>query len=204
MSDSLLPPSAGEFMRCIERAETGIEQIPVPLNTLWDPDHCPAPLLPYLAWARSVNRWDKNWPEQTKRAVIRASWKIHRHKGTIYALRQAVEPFGYLLKVNEWWQTGGPRGTFSLEIGIQEQGITDETRRELERLIDDAKPRSRHLTGIALSLQSTGTITIGAGHFYGDTLTVYPYLPEVITAGGNSNTGAIVHLIDTMELYHGE
>ncbi|WP_392430775.1 phage tail protein I [Edwardsiella piscicida] len=200
MSNSLLPPSASGFMRCIERAETGIEQIPVPLNTLWDPDHCPAPLLPYLAWARSVNRWDKNWPEQTKRAVIRASWKIHRHKGTIYALRQAVEPFGYLLKVNEWWQTGGEQGTFSLEIGVRDQGITDETYRELERLINDAKPTSRHLAGLVISLTSCGPAYVGASCYDGDMLTVYPYMPELIEVGGRHYPASAIHLIDNLRV----
>ncbi len=200
MSDSLLPPSASGFMRCIERAETGIEQIPVPLNTLWDPDHCPVPLLPYLAWACSVNRWDKNWPEQTKRAVIRASWKIHRHKGTIAALRQAVEPFGYLLKVNEWWQTGGERGTFSLEIGVQDQGITDETYHELERLIDDAKPRSRHLIGLSINLQTSGSYFVGATNYTGEEITIYPYINETIIAGGTAYEGGAAHVIDTMRV----
>lgn len=89
-------------------------------------------------------------------------------------MRRVVEPFGFLLRVIEWWQSGEEPGTFRLEIGIQEQGITEETYLELERLIDDAKPRSRHLTGLSLSLQSQGYIEFGAGCYIGDMLTVYP------------------------------
>ncbi|EAX9769888.1 phage tail protein I [Salmonella enterica] len=153
-----------------------------------------------LASRISVDRWDKSWPEQTKRQVIKASWMVHRHKGTISALRNVVEPFGFLLRVIEWWQNGEQPGTFRLEIGIQEHGITEETYHELERLIDDARPVSRHLTGLSLSLQTQGDIGINAGCYVGDTLTVYPCFPETISVGGGDYTGAAVHLIDTVEI----
>ncbi len=145
MNNNMLPPSASGFMRSTEKVTERLTDIPVDLRKLWNPDECPADLLPYLAWALSVDRWDKNWSEQTKRQVIKASWLVHRQKGTISALRRVVEPFGFLLRVIEWWQSGEEPGTFKLEIGIQEQGITEETYLELERLIDDAKPRSRHM-----------------------------------------------------------
>ncbi|WP_459585869.1 phage tail protein I, partial [Enterobacter asburiae] len=32
--------------------------------------------------------WDENWPEATKRDVIRNAWYIHAHKGTIGAVRR--------------------------------------------------------------------------------------------------------------------
>lgn len=200
MNNSLLPPSASRFMRDVEKVTTRLDRIPVDLRKLWNPDECPVDLLPYLAWALSVDRWDKGWSEQTKRQVIKAAWLVHRHKGTISALRRVVEPFGFLLRVIEWWQSNEEPGTFRLEIGIQEQGITEETYRELERLIDDAKPRSRHLTGLTLSLQTQSIITAGAGCYTGDTLTVYPYFPETISVSGGDYTGAAVHFIDTVEI----
>jgi len=202
--NSLLPPSASQFMRSTEQVTERLTAIPVDLRKLWNADDCPAELLPYLAWTLSVDRWDKNWAEQTKRQVIKASWLIHRQKGTIAALRGVVEPFGYLLRVVEWWETDETPGTFRLEIGIQEQGITEETWPELERLIDDAKPRSRHLTGLTLSLQSTGYVETSTGCYLGDMLTVYPYFPETIAVGGESYTGAAVHLTDTVEITSGD
>ncbi|EBP4104098.1 phage tail protein I [Salmonella enterica] len=204
MSNSLLPPSASGFMRSTEQATTRPDAIPVALRTLWNPDKCPVALLPYLAWALSVDRWDKNWPEEIKRKTIKASWEIHQKKGTISALKRVVEPFGFFLHVIEWWQNNEVPGTFRLEIGIQEQGITEETYLELERLIDDAKPRSRHLTGLTLLLQSQGYIEAGAGCCIGDTLTVYPYFPEIISVSGGDHTGSAVHLIDTVEIVSGD
>ena len=202
--NSLLPPGSTPLERRLAQTCSGISDLQVPLRDLWNPATCPVSFLPYLAWALSVDRWDKNWSEQTKRQVIKASWLVHRQKGTISALRRVVEPFGFLLRVIEWWQSGEEPGTFKLEIGIQEQGITEETYLELERLIDDAKPRSRHLTGLSLSLQSQGYIEAGAGCYIGDTLTVYPYFPETISVGGGDYTGAAVHLIDTVEIASGD
>lgn len=124
---------------------------PVRIRELWNPDTCPANLLPWLAWAFSVDRWDEKWPEATKRAVIRDAYFIHCHKGTIGAIRRVVEPLGYLINVTEWWETSDPPGTFRLDIGVLENGITEAMYQEMERLIADAKPASRHLIGLNIA-----------------------------------------------------
>ncbi|GAB7259276.1 phage tail protein I [Dickeya ananatis] len=200
MSNSLLPPSASDFMRNVASSTQRLSEIAVCLDTLWDAERCPTQLLPYLAWALSVDRWDKRWSEQTKRQVIKAAWLVHRQKGTLAALRRVVEPFGYLIRVTEWWQTGGQPGTFRLDIGVQDAGITEETYLELERLIADAKPVSRHLLGLAIHLDSQGAIPIRAGQYSGDALTVYPYFPETITTSGADRRAAAVHLSDNVSV----
>ncbi|QYM91229.1 phage tail protein I [Dickeya zeae] len=200
MSNSLLPPSASDFMRNVASSTQRLSEIAVCLDTLWSAERCPAQLLPYLAWALSVDRWDKRWSEQTKRQVIKAAWLVHRQKGTLAALRRVVEPFGYLIRVTEWWQTGGQPGTFRLDIGVQDAGITEETYLELERLIADAKPVSRHLLGLNIVMDCAGTIPLAAGQYSGDALTVYPYFPETITTTGIDVRGAVVHLSDNMSV----
>ncbi|WP_350312936.1 phage tail protein I [Dickeya fangzhongdai] len=200
MSNSLLPPSASDFMRHVASSTQLLSEIAVNLDTLWDAERCPTQLLPYIAWALSVDRWDKRWSEQTKRQVIKAAWLVHRQKGTIAALRRVVEPFGYLIRITEWWQTGGTPGTFRLDIGVQDAGITEETYLELERLIADAKPVSRHLLGLAIHLDNQGVIPVHAGQYSGDVLTVYPYFPETITTAGADVRGAVVHLSDNVSV----
>lgn len=174
MSNSLLPPSASDFMRNAEKVTEKITDIPVMLRTLWNADTCPVNLLPYLAWALSVDRWDKDWPEQTKRQSIRDAWLIHRHKGTIGALRRVVEPLGYIINVTEWWETNDPPGTFRLDIGVLETGITEGMYYEMERLIADAKPASRHLIGLNIIQDIPGYLYTGALTYDGDIITVYP------------------------------
>ncbi|MCV5365859.1 phage tail protein I, partial [Escherichia coli] len=98
-----------------------------------------------LAWAVSVARWGAKWPVSTKRAGVRGAYFIHCHKGTSGAIRRVVEPLGYLIEVREWWQLNEEPGTFRIVVGVLEQGITEEMYQELERLVADAKPASRHL-----------------------------------------------------------
>ncbi|AQV20368.1 TPA: phage tail protein I [Escherichia coli] len=151
-----------------------VTDIPVDLNTLWSPDTCPVHLLPYLAWAFSVDRWDRNWPEETKRQVIRDAWLIHRHKGTISALRRAIEPLGYLIRVSEWWEFGGEPGTFTVEVGTLDSGVTEEMYLEMERLIADARPVSRHMTGLNIIQEIPGDIFAAAATYDGEVITIYP------------------------------
>ena len=200
LKNGLLPPTATETEIRLAEARSGLSALKVPLRDIWNPDTCPVSLLPYLAWSRSVDRWDESWPESVKRQVVKDAFFVHRRKGTISAIRRVVEPFGFLIRVKEWWQTDDEPGTFRLDIGVEEQGITEETYLELERLISDAKPCSRHLLGISINLQIAGEIHMGVGCYMGDTLTVYPYTPEVVEAGGIAYAGAALHIIDTLRV----
>lgn len=78
--------------------------------------------------------------------------------------------------------------------------ITDEMYQELERLIADAKPVSRHLTGLAISLSVNGKIFVGTGCYHGDALTVYPYTPESIIVEGDYFPAPAIHLIDNLRV----
>lgn len=198
--ERLLPPGSSALEVAAATACAEIARVPVPLRQLWNPDTCPGNLLPYLAWAYSVDRWDETWPEALKRRVISDAFFIHRHKGTVGALRRVVEPFGYLIRILEWWQTNDTPGTFRLDIGVQQNGISEATFLELERLIADAKPVSRHLQWLNITLDTQGTAYVSAASYSGDELTVYPYFPETITATGLDVTGASLHLIDTMSV----
>ena len=100
---SLLPSNSTQLERALEAAF--YERTIVPLRTLYNPDTCPVHLLPHLAWAWSVDRWDYRWSEATKPAAIKASYYIHARKGTIGALRRVVEPLGYLVEIIEWFNT---------------------------------------------------------------------------------------------------
>ncbi|MCU0092218.1 phage tail protein I [Pseudomonas koreensis] len=198
---SLLPLNSTPLERGIEA--TFAETTLIPLRTLYNPDTCPVHLLPHLAWAWSVDRWDPAWPEPVKRAAIKASFYIHKHKGTIGALRRVVEPLGYLIEVLEWWQTApeGVPGTFALKVGVLDTGITEEMYLELERLIDDAKPVSRQLTGLAISLETQGDLNIAASLYEGDEIDVYPPVMRDIEVTGSFGVVGREHTIDTLDIY---
>ncbi|HHQ6573262.1 TPA: phage tail protein I [Serratia fonticola] len=195
--NSLLPISASPFEHNVAQACAGIDDIPVPLRDLWNPDTCPVRLLPYLAWARSVDRWDESWPEATKRQVVRDAFLVHQHKGTVAAVRRVIQTFNYLMEIKEWWLNNEPPGTFRLVIDVLSVGMDEAMREEMERLIFDAKPRSRHLTGLSIRTTTTGITHIGACLYDGDELTIYPNYVDKMTAGGGATSGAAIFIMDT-------
>ena len=204
MADApLLPSNSTPLERQAAQALAQIQRVPIPLRTLYNPDLCPLSLLPYLAWAFSVDRWDSKWPEAAKRTAIRSAYYIHSRKGTIGSLRRVVEPLGYLIEIIEWWQTVpvGPRATFRLKVGVLDTGITEEMYQELTWLIDDAKPLTRHLTGLAISLETTGSVHIGACITEGDEIDIYPPTQRDIEVTGYIQQGGREHQIDTMDIY---
>ncbi|HBM2653396.1 TPA: hypothetical protein LUY02_004742 [Enterobacter hormaechei subsp. hoffmannii] len=71
---------------------------------------------------------------------------------------------------------------------------------ELERLIGDAKPCSRHLIGMSINLQTSGPYFVGAATYTGEEITIYPYINETIISGGTAYEGGAVHVIDTMRV----
>lgn len=201
--NSLLPLNSTALERAVEAA--GIDNAAIPLRTLYDPDTCPSHLLYQLAWAWSVDRWDDSWPDAVKRSVIRSSFYVHAHKGTIGALRRVVEPFGYLIEVQEWWQTEprGVPGTFAVKVGVAEEGISEETYRELSWLIDDARPVSRHMTGLVISLETAGRAYLATSVSEGDELDVYPPQAIDLEVSGSIGRGGREHTIDYLDIHYG-
>ncbi|WP_455928803.1 phage tail protein I [Pseudomonas fluorescens] len=199
---SLLPLNGTTLERAIEAATDEVTEIP--LRTLYNPDTCPVAYLPLLAWTWSVDRWDNNWSEAVKRSVIRSSFFVHAYKGTVGALRRVVEPLGYLIEIQHWWETTpmGVPGTFALKVGVLETGITEEMYQELDRLIDDAKPVSRHLTGLAISLETQGALNISVALYEGDEIDVYPPVMRDIEVTGSFGVVGREHSIDTLDVYY--
>lgn len=200
---SLLPPNASPLERAAAEALAEIQRVPVPLRDLWRPATCPAHLLPYLAWAFSVDRWDPTWSDAAKRDVIASAFYVHQRKGTISALRRVVEPLGYLLEVVEWWETEpqGVPGTFALRIGVLDTGITEAMYTELERLIDDAKPVSRHITGLDITLSTSLTAYVGVAINDGDELDVLPWATPDINVACHIGHALTVTTTDTLDVY---
>lgn len=81
--ETLLPSSATPLERAFSLAAAEQPRPPVELLTrLYDPLTCPETILPYLAWAFSVDLWKEDWPVEKKRAVVAAAPVLHRLKGT--------------------------------------------------------------------------------------------------------------------------
>ena len=196
-----LPLNSTPLELAVEAAN--YENTLMPLRSLYNADTCPEHLLPYLASAWSVDRWNNNWTQEAKRTAIRSAYDVHARKGTIGSLRRVVEPLGYLIDVVEWFDTvpEGEPGTFALEVGLNDAGITEELYEELAWLIDDARPVSRHMTNLALSLQTEGVLGIAVSVYEGEEIDVYPPAPQDIDVTGSFGPALCVDETDTLDVY---
>ncbi len=97
MSDlpTVLPPNAQPIELDLEQLSARHSDFADPITRLWNPETCPANVLPWLAWAFSVDDWDANWPEETKRKAIAASVEIHQRKGTVRSVKDALAAAGF-------------------------------------------------------------------------------------------------------------
>lgn len=176
ISSHLLPLGSTPLEKhAAEILKSAVEN-PVIIADLINPERCPPQLLAYLAWAFSVDKWDENWTDEVKRIAIKQAFFVHKHKGTIAAVKRVVEPIGYLVELKEWFamQPQGKEGTFSITIEVSETGLNEQTYNELVRLINDVKPVSRHLIQLAIAISPTGTLNTFIGQQTGEILTVYP------------------------------
>ena len=59
--NSILPGNLPFDERQIESLENRISDLDVPIDRLWNPATCPENILPFLAWALSVDVWNPQW-----------------------------------------------------------------------------------------------------------------------------------------------
>ena len=55
MSRDLLPANATPLERALAETTARLSDVAVPIRDLWSPENCPTELLPWLAWALSVD-----------------------------------------------------------------------------------------------------------------------------------------------------
>jgi phage tail P2-like protein len=103
-ADDLLPFNATPAERALAGASRRTDAIAAPLADLWNPATCPAPQLPWLAWTLSVDDWEPGWPVSLKRATLAQAVEQHRRKGTLGAVRRAIELLGLTAEVVPWHQ----------------------------------------------------------------------------------------------------
>lgn len=141
----LLPPNATAQERAITLAIA--RDVPVPVRDVCNADKCQADLLPWLAWAFSVDEWDASWSDAQKRAVIKNSAEIHRHKGTIGAVKEALSAIGVQAEVQEWFNQmpEGEPYTFKVMLGSSSDGVAQSALKKLFSVINSAKNLRSHM-----------------------------------------------------------
>lgn len=94
MNNSLLPANSTFLEKNLEKVIRKSFELPVVISDLHNPKTCPVDILPWLAWAMSVDEWDSNWNEEQKRQAILDSLNIHRYRGTLASIKRVLTNIG--------------------------------------------------------------------------------------------------------------
>jgi phage tail P2-like protein len=155
VSQSLLPPNASKLLKDLESVFGNSFDLPTLNRYVANPDLAPAHILPWLAWAVSVDDWSDNWSEEVRRNVIKASIEVHKKKGTIGALKKALQALKYEnVKVEEWFEYGAEPYFFRVFFDITKPGFNDNFLSEARRIIENAKNARSHLESIRAYLSA--------------------------------------------------
>ena len=189
MAESLLPPFSSPLERAVEQLINRVTNKPLVISQLWAPWQCPVELLPWLAWANSVDNWDNTWSEQTKRQVIDNAFEVHRYKATPHAIALALSSLDVAVTESEWWQHNGTKGVNQLNAMISDAGISLDTVRAIQTAVDSAKRGVIHYN-IRTVATSHGDIVASATTMSATIPTVAYYTLDHLDSDGASYLSA--------------
>lgn len=160
----LLPPSSTPLERALANTVAKVSTLPTPARDLWNPDTCPVELLPWLAWAFSLDDWDVTWTEAQQRAAVKASYSVHRYKGTIGSVKDALQALGLGVLVQEWFNQipAGDPYTYKLLLEVNQYGVSLAQLEKIQDVVDNAKNLRSHMTTLDMTVSSNSTVYIGA------------------------------------------
>jgi phage tail P2-like protein len=149
---SLLPGNLPTLEHHFDDAENRLSTIDIQTRAMWNAWQCPEPVLPFLAWAVSVDVWESSWPVELQRQVVSSSLEIHRYKGTPKGVKLALASLGLDFEYSEWWQASprGQPGTFAITVYVNNNLADDvellgaKNQALIKRLIDCNKRGSAH------------------------------------------------------------
>ncbi|MEN5365612.1 phage tail protein I [Stenotrophomonas sp. TWI273] len=161
---SLLPPNATPQEVAVAKTMARVSDVPAPFDSALDPMRASETMLPWLAWSFSVDTWGPEWPVYVRRRTVQQSIKIHRRKGTIGALLDAVDAVGVPVEIEEWHQQSPQGAPYTFRVLVNSIA-TPFLKADLQRLlqaIEDTKNLRSHLTELVPMLTSFGTPNVAA------------------------------------------
>lgn len=187
----LLPPSSTPLERALADTVAKVSTVPTPARNLWNPDTCPVELLPWLAWAFSLDDWDVTWTEAQQRAAVKASYSVHRYKGTIGAVRDALQALGYGVQVQEWFNQlpAGAPYTFRLLLESDQVGIDQAALTKILEVVETTKNLRSHMETVVPTVVSRAGPVVATATVNGHEITVSNYVPAALIINENALVG---------------
>ncbi len=177
----LLPPNSTATERALAEAMGQIDALDVPVRSVWNADTIPAPLLPWLAWAWSVDEWDATWQTGQKRETVKRALAVQRKKGTIGAVKDALAALGIFVEVREWFQQTPPGDpyTFTLYVEANQTPVSLEGIRTVTGVVNASKNLRSHLAEIRVRARTEARVYVGVVAGLGSELTLTNFVRDV-------------------------
>jgi phage tail P2-like protein len=151
--DTILPDSVTIYrdIAALDVAiATWLDTIPVERLLVYNIDQVDVAALPALAEQFDVLGYKGMRlanTEDDKRQVIKRAIELHKYKGTIWAVKEAMKSVGFAdAVINE--HVSGHWANFSVTLLNAGVGITDATIADLQKMIEEYKPQRSNLVEI--------------------------------------------------------
>jgi phage tail P2-like protein len=123
----------------------------------------PASVLPYLAWQFRADVYTPEAAESVRRQQVATALDVWRRRGTLHALRTALDSLQVSAEVDEWWQIDPPGvpHTFAVRAYAQDSPTYDGA--EGGAFLDEALvSRVRQVVDRVKPVRSQYTLALGA------------------------------------------
>lgn len=114
-----------------------------------------AEALPHLAEQFHITGnegWNNCKNENEKRELIKNSLKLHKYRGTKYALVKVLDVLSLNGKVTEWFEYGGTPYHFKVSVEITDTSFDLSTEEQLYDLLEENKNVRSKLEQVVISL----------------------------------------------------
>ena len=198
MIKTLLPPNSTALELAIESSMAIAFDHAVAIDHLWSADDCPIELLPYLAWALSVDTWNTDWPEHVKRQVVASAVYVHRFKGTPAGIKAALKALDLGVTISEWFDHGGDPYTFKADVMVTTRGLTDREFQDIIDVIAATKNARSHLSQLRVYLSTAADTFLASASVTGERIDIQPWVSTVPISLPAHQFAAAVQLAETI------
>mgnify|MGYP000365305309 CR=1 FL=1 len=123
-----------------------------------------------LAWQLHIDWYDANADIEVKRQIIKNALKVHRYRGTPYAVEQVVQDYFGDGHVEEWFEYGGD--PYHFRVVTSNPSVTGEMAEQFVKAVEKVKNVRSHLEQVIISMSAEMQIYLGFVLHTGDLITV--------------------------------
>lgn len=164
-------------------------------------EELPETWLDVLAYDLHVDWYDYDYPVDIKRKLIKNSIMVHQKLGTRCAVQSVLQDVYSTARIEEWFEYDGQPYTFKIKVNIGNEGLTEDTSREIAYKMQFYKNLRSHCEGIFYILNAgKAKVKAAALHGVGTKLKVKPLLQKSIKAAGQNDIRAATSIGATLKI----